>query len=100
MSTDFSHSTAAWDDRAMKLSSDAMEHVAATLRIAAALAGSGRSLDLAGLDSDVGKLCAGLLDLPPDMGRILRPRLLGLVAELDRLADVMGSPRLATGSRK
>lgn len=62
------------------------DQVAGTLRLAGALARGGRRLDLAGLDQMIGRLCAQALDLPPDQGRRLRPRLAALLADLDRLA--------------
>jgi uncharacterized protein (DUF1778 family) len=43
------------------------------------------ALDLAGLDWDVGRLCAACLDLPPEQGRALRGRLQALAEELDAL---------------
>ena len=46
------------------------EQVQRTVAIARALAGSGRRVDLAGLDQAVGLLCAKTLDLPPDQGRL------------------------------
>lgn len=66
---------------------------AASLRKAAALARalaiSGRPIDLTGLDGQVGRICAGALDLPPDEGHVLRPDLESLLAEIAALAAVM-----------
>ncbi len=70
----------------------AIDGAEATLRIASALASAGRVLDLAGLDVEIGKLCASLLDLPPDHGRALRPRLIGIAVEMDRLAATLVPP--------
>jgi len=81
-----------WDNRAMMSACAAANGVAATVRVAAALAMSGRQLDLAGLDGEIGKLCAGMLDLPPDQGRAVRQRLVDLLAELDRLAAAIVPP--------
>jgi hypothetical protein len=81
-----------WDDRAMQRTRAAAENVAATLRIASAFAGSGRRIDLAGLDNEVGKLCAGVLDLPPPLGLAMRPCLVSLLAELDHLAATVQPP--------
>lgn len=66
---------------------------ASSLRKAAALARalaiSGRPIDLTGLDGQVGRVCAGALDLPPDEGRALRPDLESLLAEIAALAGAM-----------
>ena len=48
-----------------------------------------RRIDLAGLDRGVGLLCAKALDLPPDSGRSVRPHLLALLAEADRLTEAL-----------
>lgn len=72
------------------------EALAGTLRVARVLAQSDRKIDLAGLDQDVGRLCAAVLDLPPAEGRFLRPQLALLLAELDGLSHCMGA--LAEGS--
>lgn len=66
--------------------------VAATLRIAQALVESDRRVDLSGLDRMVGVLCARMLDLPADQGRLLQPRLVTLLLELDRLAIALPPP--------
>jgi hypothetical protein len=81
-----------WDNRAMMSACAAANGVAATVRVAAALALSGRQLDLAGLDVEIGKLCAGVLDLPPDQSRAVQSRLIDLLAELDRLAAAIVPP--------
>ena len=46
--------------------------------IANGLAISGRAIELAGLESMAGLLCAQILDLPPENGRALRPSLLAV----------------------
>jgi len=63
-----------------------------TLGVARALAETGRRLDLAGLDSQIGLLCARTLDLEPDEGRTARVELIRLRAELDALAAVLSRP--------
>ncbi len=63
-----------------------LERFGNMLTLARALAASRRPLDLAGLDDLAGRLAAACLDLPPEQGRALRPRLQGLLAELDALA--------------
>ena len=54
------------------------EELTKTIDLARALAESGRAIDLTGLDDEVGLLCAKSLDLPPDEGRRVRPRLIAL----------------------
>lgn len=49
-----------------------------TLRVAGALVQGGRSIDLAGLEEQVGRLCAATLDLTPEAGRALRADLFDL----------------------
>lgn len=64
----------------------AAEALVGTLRMARALVRSRRSLDLAGLEQEVGRLCAAALDLPPAEGRAMRPKLVLVLAELDALS--------------
>ncbi len=61
------------------------------LRLARALAGARRPLDLRGLDELAGRLAAACLDLPPEQGRALRPPLCALLADLDALAAACGA---------
>ncbi len=56
-----------------------------TLRIATSLAESGRRIDIAGLENWMGRLTARVLDLEPEDGRAVRPVLIGLLGDLDRL---------------
>jgi hypothetical protein len=63
-----------------------------TLGVARALVESGRRIDLAGLDNQVGLLCARMLDLEPDEGRIARVELIRLRADLDLLAAELARP--------
>jgi len=77
------------DAAARQAVEDLGEGVAAMLRMARALLDSQRHLDLTGLDSLVGPLCARALDLPPEQGRALRPLLIGLLADLDALQAAM-----------
>ena len=60
-----------------------------SLRLARALAGQNRPVDLAGLHDSIGLLCAKALDLLPDEGRTLRIALVGLRMELDQLSATM-----------
>lgn len=61
------------------------------LRVAEALAESGRAVDLDGLTAHIGRLCAAALDLPPDRGREAAPHLSMLLAALDALASRLNS---------
>lgn len=63
--------------------------ISGALRLARALMQSGRQVDLAGLDAEVGRLCAACLDLPPEQGRRLRPQLDAVLADLDALGVVL-----------
>jgi hypothetical protein len=63
-----------------------IDEIGGTLRLAGVLVAARRPVDLVGLEDTVGRLCAACLDLPPDLGRAQRLRLLALLAELDALA--------------
>src|SRR5271165_3623576 len=65
--------------------------IAAMLRLAGSLAESGREIDLAGLDMQVGRLCAGAIDLPPEQGRALRNDLCAVLAAHEALAAILGA---------
>ena len=65
------------------------EQVQRIVAISRALAGSGRRVDLSGLDGAVGLLCAKTLDLPPDQGRLARPQLAAILTELDLLGTTL-----------
>ncbi len=58
-----------------------------TTALARALAEAGRPIDLAGLDGQIGLVCARALDLPPEEGRVMRRDLQALLAEVDALAN-------------
>jgi hypothetical protein len=67
-----------------------------TLGLARALALSGRTVDLRGIEDGVGMLCAQTLDLSAVESRQMRPVLLNLLAELDLLRLVLhGLPAAA-----
>ena len=66
-----------------------VDGVGATLRVARSLLQSGRQVDVEGLDRIIGVLCARALDLPPEQGRNIRPRLAILLRELDALGVAM-----------
>jgi hypothetical protein len=59
------------------------------LKVAGALSDNGQSFDLAGLENDLGRLCACALDLPPEHGRSFRYRLREILAELDSLTALL-----------
>jgi hypothetical protein len=58
---------------------------ATTLCIARSLANAERELDLTGLHETAGLLCARALDLRPEHGRKLIPRLRSVLEDLDAL---------------
>lgn len=60
--------------------------VAQTLGVARGLVDAGRAVDLAGLQDQVGLLCAKALDLPREEGRAMRGELVALLARLDGLS--------------
>jgi hypothetical protein len=62
-----------------------------TLGIASRRVASVRTIDLQGLDGEVGSVCARILDLPPEQGRALRPALLALRTSLDRLTAAVAA---------
>ncbi len=64
--------------------------VTRTVGIAHVLIKSGQQVDLTGLDRGIGLLCAKSLDLPPAMGRSLRPRLAAVLQKLDEMTLAMG----------
>jgi hypothetical protein len=59
--------------------------------VACALIEADRAVDLAGLDRDIGLLCAKSLDLPPDEGRAVRPRLIALLGSAEALVRVLAT---------
>ncbi len=59
------------------------------LDAAGALIDGGRRLDIGGLDLRVGRLCAQCLDLEPHEGVALRPGLVALGLQIDRLSARM-----------
>jgi hypothetical protein len=77
------------DRVAAQAAREAARTVSGTLRVAQALVACQRCVDLTGLDSAVGALCARILDLAPDAARGLRPALVDMLAQLDRLDSTM-----------
>lgn len=60
-----------------------------SFRLARALAGRGRPVELDGMQDSVGLLCAKALDLEPGEGRVLRVALIALREELDQLSATL-----------
>jgi hypothetical protein len=65
------------------------EELRQSLRLARALAGQNRPVDLAGMQDSIGLLCAKALDLNPTEGRTLRIALIALRMELDQLSTAI-----------
>ena len=82
MSDDASHDSA----NAVR---DFADELTKIVGVARALAESGRAIDLSGLDRQVGLLCAKSLDLTPDEGRRIRPRLIVLSGSIEALSRVL-----------
>jgi hypothetical protein len=61
----------------------------ATIGVACALARMGRNLDLTGLDTQAGFICARALDLSPEDGRELHQELIAIRLGLASLAGLM-----------
>ena len=66
-----------------------LEQLSHTLGIAGGLIRAGRDVDLAGLEAEIGFVCARALDLPSEQGRAVRPMLMGLRAQLDALTAIL-----------
>ena len=64
------------------------ERLTRTLAVARALVMAGRPLDLTGFDDGIGMLCAQTLDLPTEDARAMRPVLLGLMENVNQLAEI------------
>jgi hypothetical protein len=73
------------------------EELTKTIDLACALAASGRAIDLAGFDDEVGLLCAKSLDLPPDEGRSMRPHLIALSSAMEALSRVLSANAAPSG---
>ena len=69
-----------------------VEALLATLRLARVLAQSHRRIDLAGLDQEIGRLCAAALDLPPAEGQAMRPKLADGARRAGRAVGLRGGP--------
>ena len=69
------------------------ESVTRTLGVARGLVEAGRPIDLAGLEDQVGLLCAKALDLPPAEGRVMRSELVGVLARVETLSVALSRAR-------
>jgi hypothetical protein len=78
-----------YDDDAMRATHAYGEAVLGTLRVGRSLMNAGRVVDLGGLERSVGLLCAKSLDLPPALGRGMRPYLAAVLDELDAVTLAM-----------
>lgn len=65
------------------------EELTRMIAVAHALVDAGRSIDLAGLDGQIGLLCAKTLDLPQNDGQRARPRLIALAASVEALSRAL-----------
>lgn len=66
-----------------------LDGLLATLRLAQALTESGERIDLTGLDDQIGRLCAGALDLPPTISRALRADMAQLGLQISALTTTL-----------
>jgi hypothetical protein len=73
-------------DTATSAVRDFAEQLKSVVDTACALVASNRDVDLTGLDREIGLLCAKSLDLPPDEGRRIRPRLIALFGSVEGLS--------------
>jgi hypothetical protein len=70
----------------------AMEAMEATLAVAEALAAERRRIDLAGLEAEIGRICAACLAAPKGALPAVRVRLEALLRALDRLRVGLAPP--------
>jgi hypothetical protein len=73
------------------------DELANTIGTACALAEAGRAIDLTGLENRVGLLCAKSLDLPPDEGCCVRPRLIALSDAIEALSRAVTTRAAPSG---
>ena len=67
------------------------EDLSQVVGVAGALVEAGRIVDLSGLESQVGLLCAKTLDLPPEEGRRARPWLVALSGDVETLSRALAA---------
>jgi hypothetical protein len=65
------------------------DDVTQTIGVARGLVEAGRYVDLAGLEDQIGLLCAKALDLPPAEGRAIRDDLIGMLARVEALSTAL-----------
>lgn len=70
----------------------AVEAMEGTLAVAEALVAERRSVDLSGLEAEIGRLCAACLAAPRAMAPALRLRLESLLRAHDRLRAALAPP--------
>ncbi|MGE4047669.1 MAG: hypothetical protein AB7F35_22610 [Acetobacteraceae bacterium] len=63
------------------------------ITLARTLVEDGQQVDLTGFDRQVGLLCAKVLDLPPEQGRLVRSDLAVLLAGVDALTGCLMADR-------
>lgn len=69
-----------------------LDRLTNTLAIASSLATAGRTIELSGLQAATGRLCAHVLDLPPDLGLRFRPALVDLQGRINALEALVRRP--------
>jgi hypothetical protein len=89
MSMEIPSSNPSFDDKTMNDAIALGQAIAQTVAMARKLIDSGRAVDLTGLDRGIGLLCAKSLDLPPELGRDIRPRLTSVLHELDEMTTAL-----------
>ena len=75
-----------YDQDAMQAAIAFCDGIERTMSLARTMLDTGQPVDLTGLDGRIGLLCAKSLDLPPALGRSLRPRLTAVLDALDGMA--------------
>jgi hypothetical protein len=65
------------------------DELAKIVGVAKTLVEAGHMIDLTGLTDQVGLLCATSLDLPPEEGRRIRPRLIALSGSFEALVSAL-----------
>ena len=74
-----------------------VEDLTKHISCARAAAEGGSRINLTGLDRQVGVLCAKSLDLPPDEGRRVRPRLIALSGLIEALSRSLAARARPSG---
>jgi len=76
-------------DASVAVIAAALERLTDTVTLARVLVQSGAAIDLAGLDREVGDLCAGAIALPRAEGRDMASPLADLLAAIEQLERAM-----------